>query len=145
MGAKFEGLPPTYIPMRNGIFYYFAASFAEEVRAVAVAGGHNRDDPGVFRDVSPAFFSTLQKGFWAGSKILQSRRTRILRPLERMTKAEVVKKAAEVGVPLHLTWSCHRDGPRHCWECEGCMGRVASFNEAGIADPLLLPSKRKIT
>lgn len=143
--GRFEGLPPTYIPMRNGIFYFFAASYAEEVGAEAVAGGHNRDDLKIFRDASQEFFSDLQEAYWSGSKILKAQRTRILRPLQKMTKAQVVGKAAELKVPLQLTWSCHRDGPVHCWECPGCLTRIASFRQAGIHDPLMLTSKRKIT
>ena len=143
--GRFEGLPPTYIPMRNGIFYFLAASYAEEVHAAVVAGGHNKDDRRVFRDVSPKFFSAIQKGFWSGSAILEAEGTRIVRPLERMTKAEVVRKAVEIGVPLHLTWSCHRDGPSHCWECQGCQGRIASFTEAGVPDPLMSAGRTKIT
>jgi len=143
--GRFEGMPPTYIPMRNGIFYFFAASYAEEVRAAVVAGGHNKDDSRLFRDVSPGFFSALQKAFWSGSKILEAEGTRILRPLEQMTKVRVVREAVEIGVPLHLTWSCHRDGLRHCWECPGCLSRIASFKKAGVLDPLESSMKRKIT
>jgi 7-cyano-7-deazaguanine synthase len=144
-GHAFGDLPPTYIPMRNGVFYFFAASYAEEVRAAVVAGGHNRDDTRIFRDVRPAFFSALQDAFWSGSKILKNQRTRIIRPLWRMTKFQVVRKASEIGVPLHLTWSCHRDGPRHCWECPGCLVRISSFKEAGVLDPLRPTLGRKIT
>jgi 7-cyano-7-deazaguanine synthase len=131
--------------MRNGIFYFFAASYAEEVRGSVVAGGHNKDDMRVFRDVRPAFFSALQDAFWSGSKILEDEGTRIVRPLERMTKVQVVKTAAEIGVPLQLTWSCHRDGLRHCGKCPGCLGRISSFKEAGVLDPLDLSSRTKIT
>jgi 7-cyano-7-deazaguanine synthase len=145
VGGGFAGLPRTYIPMRNGIFYFFAASYAEEVRAAAVAGGHNKDDLKVFTDVSQEFFSALQDAFWSGSKILKAERTRILRPLEKMNKAQVLEKATELKVPLQLTWSCHRDGLVHCWACPGCRARSASFMEAGIPDPLMSASDRKIT
>lgn len=134
--SKFPGLPPTYIPMRNAVFYSLAASYAEEVRADFIVGGHNRDDLTVFRDVSPAFFSSLQKAFWAGSKILSRRRTRILRPLSSRSKPEVIRLASSVGVPLALTWSCHRNGASHCWRCDGCNARTRSFERAGVPDPL---------
>jgi len=143
--GRYGGLPPTYIPMRNGIFYSFAASYAEELRAAVVAGGHNADDLKVFRDVSPEFFSALQEAFWAGSKILQAEGTLIVRPLEGMSKVQVIRKAARLGVPLQLTWSCHRDGASHCWECPGCRARIASFRGAGVPDPLMVKSRAKIT
>lgn len=135
-GSRFPGLPPTYIPMRNAVFYSLAASFAEELRADCIVGGHNRDDMRVFRDVSPGFFSSLEKAFWAGSKILDERRTRIIRPLGSKSKSDVIRLATSLGVPLELTWSCHRNGRSHCWRCEGCRGRVRSFERAGVLDPL---------
>ncbi|MDG6901205.1 MAG: 7-cyano-7-deazaguanine synthase [Nitrososphaerota archaeon] len=135
-GSRFPGLPPTYIPMRNAVFYSLAASYAEEVRADCIVGGHNRDDLKVFRDASPAFFSSLERAIWAGSRILGRKRTRILRPLRSKSKPQVIRLASSLGVPLELTWSCHRDGGRHCWRCDGCRARAVAFERAGVADPL---------
>lgn len=134
--ASFPGLPSTYIPLRNAVFYSLAASYAEEVRAGFIVGGHNSDDLKVFRDVSPNFFVDLQRAFRAGSKILNDGRVRILRPLASRSKPEVVLLASKIGVPLQLTWSCHRDGTRHCWHCQGCDARIRSFERAGVRDPL---------
>jgi 7-cyano-7-deazaguanine synthase len=135
-GRSFPELPPTYIPMRNSIFYSFAASYAEEVGASRIVGGHNSDDAKVFRDVRPRFFRAMQEAFRAGSELLAERETKVLRPLSRKTKSEVIRRARDLGVPLELTWSCHRDGPTHCWSCAGCRTRVASFRRAGVPDPL---------
>jgi 7-cyano-7-deazaguanine synthase len=135
-GAAFEGLPSTYIPMRNSIFYSFAASYAEEVGAVLLVGGHNRDDEEVFVDVRTVFFASLERALKAGSSILRRNRMRIGRPLKRMTKPEVVRLAGSIGVPLELTWSCHSDGREHCWKCDGCRSRRESFRRAGVTDPL---------
>lgn len=135
-GARFGRLPPTYIPLRNSVFYSFAASYAEEVRASAIVGGHNKDDANVFSDVSPEFFGSLEKAFRDGSQILRRARLRILRPLRQMTKPQVIRLAASKGVPLELTWSCHRDGERHCWRCAGCTSRSNAFERAGLKDPL---------
>ena len=129
--------PPSYIPQRNVIFYGIAASYAEEVLADNILGGHNRDDLSTFDDTRDDFFRDLQKAIWAGSKVLRDRRTTILRPLRAMTKPQVIRFAESLGVPLELTWSCHGDGASHCWNCEGCRARVKSFAKAGVADPLL--------
>jgi 7-cyano-7-deazaguanine synthase len=143
-GRRFAGYPRTYIPMRNSVFYSFAASYAEEVGASVIVGGHNRDDLEVFRDTSPEFFRELQKAFRAGSKVLEERKLRIERPLKKSTKAEVVRRADKVGVPFQLTWSCYREGRDHCWECDGCLARVRAFKDAGVRDPLM-SSLEKIT
>jgi 7-cyano-7-deazaguanine synthase len=143
-GSRFAGYPLTYIPTRTSIFYSFAASYAEEVGAGVIVGGHNRDDLEVFRDTSPEFFRELQKVFRLGSKVLAQRKLRIERPLKKRTKAEVVRLADKVGVPFVLTWSCHRGGRDHCWECDGCLARVRAFKDAGVRDPLM-PGLEKIT
>ena len=133
----FEGLPPTYIPVRNAIFYSLAGGYAEEVGAGTVVGGHNRDDLRVFKDASPRFFLALQRALREGSRVLEMNHLKISRPLKSMSKRRVIRLAATLGVPLELTWSCHRDGEEHCWSCPGCESRRASFLGAGIPDPLM--------
>jgi 7-cyano-7-deazaguanine synthase len=135
-GGMFEGLPPTYIPVRNSIFYSIAGSFAEEKRVSLIVGGHNRDDAKVFRDVKSDFFEAIERTLWSGSTILSQQKTRIRRPLKSKSKTQVVKLASSLRVPFELTWSCHRVGMRHCWECPGCLSRIQSFREAAINDPL---------
>jgi len=134
--TSFADLPPTYIPMRNGIFYSLAASYAEEVGADLIVGGHNKDDAKTFADATPAFFDGLERVFRTGSPILRKRRTRVLLPLSGKTKAQVVRLASSLEVPLGLTWSCHGEGGSHCWECDGCRARMAAFEKAGVVDPL---------
>jgi len=135
-GGRFGDLPPTYIPLRNAIFYSVAASYSEEKRVSLIVGGHNRDDAEVFRDVGGKFFESLERTLWLGSSILKRQKTMIRIPLSRKTKAQVVKLAASLKVPFELTWSCHRLGTEHCWECAGCLSRIESFKEAGVSDPL---------
>jgi 7-cyano-7-deazaguanine synthase len=144
-GFRAVGLPASYIPLRNSIFYSFAAAYAEETGASSIVGGHNRDDAEVFEDVSPEFFSALQEAFWAGSRLLRKRRITIVRPLRGKRKPEVIRLAASKGVPLELTWSCHRDGEEHCWKCDGCAARRRAFFKAGIEDPLAPVRPGKIT
>ncbi len=128
--------PPTYIPMRNAVFYSLAASYAEETEADVLVGGHNKDDARVFDDVSARFYNSLQGALRASSPLLRRRKISIARPLSRRSKPEVVRLAASLGVPLEMTWSCHRDVSEHCWDCEGCLSRKRVFERAGVADPL---------
>jgi len=134
-GLKLSGLPPTYIPQRNSIFYSLAASYAEEVGADFIIGGHNREDQLVFDDTKDQYFKSLQDAFWAASRVLRARGTTILRPLSSRTKVEVIRYASSLNVPLELTWSCHGEGTAPCWSCEGCQSRRRNFVLAGIEDP----------
>ena len=129
-------MPPTYIPMRNCVFYSLAASYAEEVGADLIVGGHNKDDVKTFADAAPAFFDALERAFRAGSPILRKRQTRVILPLSEKTKAQVIRLASSLEVPLELTWSCHERGGSHCWKCGGCRARMTAFERAGIVDPL---------
>ncbi len=139
--ATLAGMPSTYIPMRNGIFYSLAASYAEEVGGEIIVGGHNGDDAKTFADAAPAFFDELERAFRLGSSILKERRLRILLPLSGKAKSQVVKLASSLGVPLGLTWSCHREGESHCWGCDGCLSRIAAFEKAKVLDPLRAPAR----
>ena len=129
-------VPATYIPMKNAVYYSLAAAYAEEKGADCIIGGQNADDKRLFEDTSEEFFASLQKTFTASSPRLRQWGLKVLRPLKDKTKPEVVALAAGLGVPLELTWSCHRAGEEHCWKCEGCKGRLEAFHAAGVADPL---------
>jgi len=131
-----KAVPPTYIPMKNAVFYSLAAAFAEEKGSGLIMGGQNGDDRRLFEDTSEEFFAKLEGALRIGSPRLRKHGLRIVRPLKDKSKAEVVALAADLGVPFELTWSCHRDGARHCWECPGCEGRARAFREAGVEDPL---------
>lgn len=134
--ARLAGLPASYIPMKNAIYYSLAAGYAEETGASRIVGGHNRDDLAVFEDTSDEFFIRLQGALLAGSARLRENKLRLWRPLRTMPKFRVVALAHDLGVPLELTWSCHKDGAKHCWKCDGCTARTASFARAGVSDPL---------
>jgi 7-cyano-7-deazaguanine synthase len=52
-----------------------------------------------------------------------------------LTKADIVRRGAELGVPFELTWSCYEDGDVHCGKCGTCVERREAFERAGVADP----------
>ncbi|GMU21607.1 MAG: hypothetical protein AMXMBFR13_16990 [Phycisphaerae bacterium] len=63
-------------------------------------------------------------------------------PLIELTRPEVVKLGARLGVPWDKTWSCYRNTDTPCGRCRPCVTRAAGFLRAGIPDPLLLePAK----
>jgi 7-cyano-7-deazaguanine synthase len=54
-----------------------------------------------------------------------------------MTKADIVREAARLGLDAGLSWSCYDPaaGGMHCGLCDSCRLRARGFEEAGIADP----------
>jgi 7-cyano-7-deazaguanine synthase len=135
-GLSWMTVPATYIPMKNAIYYSLAAAYAEEKGSDLIIGGHNADDARVFEDTSEEFFADLRKTLYDASPRFRTNGLVILRPLSRLSKSEVVRLAAELGVPFRLTWSCNRAGEVHCWKCAGCAQRREAFDKAGINDPL---------
>ena len=64
-------------------------------------------------------------------------------PLLYMSKADIVRKGTELGVPYELTWSCYEGGEFACGTCDSCILRLNGFAEAGQKDLLkyiLIPS-----
>jgi 7-cyano-7-deazaguanine synthase len=60
---------------------------------------------------------------------------KIIAPFLHMTKTEVFKLGAAMGVPYDLTWSCLRAGRLHCGRCIACRARRRAFADAGLVDP----------
>jgi 7-cyano-7-deazaguanine synthase len=71
--------------------------------------------------------------------VTQKTRTIIHAPLIKMTKAEIVRKAVELGVDASLTHSCYDpdESGRPCGSCDACVLRRKGFEEAGVTDPVL--------
>ncbi|MCL6508427.1 MAG: 7-cyano-7-deazaguanine synthase, partial [Bryobacteraceae bacterium] len=65
-------------------------------------------------------------------------RIRVHTPLIRLTKAEIIKLGAKLGVDFRLTHSCYDpdEAGRPCGACDSCLLRLKGFREAGLADPL---------
>ncbi len=60
---------------------------------------------------------------------------KIIAPFLAMTKTEVFKLGATLGVPYDLTWSCLRACALHCGQCSTCRARRRAFAEAALTDP----------
>ncbi len=62
---------------------------------------------------------------------------RINTPLQFMTKADIAREAARLGLDAGLSWSCYDPTPdgKHCGRCDACRLRAKGFAEAGLPDP----------
>ncbi|MGQ9634931.1 MAG: 7-cyano-7-deazaguanine synthase QueC [Bryobacteraceae bacterium] len=137
MGA---GIPPTYVPARNTVFLAVALAWAEILGAADIFLGVNAIDYSGYPDCRPEFIEAFERAANLGTKLGVEGRARfqIHAPLIRMSKAEIVKLAIELGVDLKLTHSCYDPGEdgRPCGACDSCLLRRKGFSEAGLADPL---------
>ncbi|MCD8366003.1 MAG: 7-cyano-7-deazaguanine synthase QueC [Clostridiales bacterium] len=133
---KTEGSPvSTYVPFRNGLFLSCAASIAlSKGCSVIYYGAHSDDAAGnAYPDCSDAFHQAMGQAIYIGS----GKQLTVEAPFVTWTKADVVKKGLEIGVPYELTWSCYEGGEKPCGKCGTCIDRAQAFALNGVADPAL--------
>lgn len=131
-----EGSPvSTYVPFRNGLFLSSAASIALSKGCdLILYGAHSDDAAGnAYPDCSAAFNEAMNQAVYEGS----GKKLRIEAPFVGLTKADVVKKGLELGVPYKYTWSCYEGGERPCGVCGTCIDRAKAFERNGVRDPAL--------
>ncbi|MDW8041321.1 MAG: 7-cyano-7-deazaguanine synthase [Nitrososphaerota archaeon] len=126
------GVPITFIPLRNLIFYSIGFYYAYVHRLDRVVIGHVAEDPSLFPDVSPLNLKALNE---VVRRMVPWRSMSVVAPLLGMSKEEVVRTAIDLKVPLELTWSCWLEDERHCGDCPGCRKRREVFTKLGLSDP----------
>jgi len=132
-----EGRPPgyhtpdedVYLPGRNVVLLgkagvYCAAAGID--RLVLGTLGHNP-----FPDATPDFRGAMARALSLGL----AHPLQIEAPYAAISKADVIRRGAALGVPFELTLSCMNPQPLHCGECSKCRERHDAFVEAQIADP----------
>lgn len=133
------GIPITYVPARNTVLLAVALAWAETLGAEDIFIGVNAIDYSGYPDCRPEYIRAFESMANLATKagVEGSSRFRIHTPLIDMTKAEIVRQAASLGVDFRLTWSCYDPQPdgRPCGRCDSCVLRRRGFEEAGIADP----------
>src|SRR5262245_21877793 len=150
-----EGRPPSYhtpdedvyLPGRNVILFGKAGVFCAAARVDRLVIGTLEHNP--FPDATPEFRDAMQRALSLGL----AHDLRIDAPFAGMSKADVIRRGAALGVPFDLTLSCMNPrgqwpvisgqaghGPLatghyvHCGTCSKCRERHDAFVDAGIAD-----------
>jgi 7-cyano-7-deazaguanine synthase len=134
-----HGIPVTYVPARNTIFLAYALAWSEVISAADIFLGVNAIDYSGYPDCRPEFIEAFETLSNLGTKAgVEGKRFQIHTPLIKFSKAEIIRKAIELGVDLSLTHSCYDPTPEGlaCGECDSCLFRLKGFGEAGIKDPV---------
>ncbi|MGZ5020722.1 MAG: 7-cyano-7-deazaguanine synthase QueC [Chthoniobacterales bacterium] len=139
-----SGIPVTYVPARNTILLSYALAFAETIGATDIFIGANAIDYSGYPDCRPEFLHAFEQLASVATKAgVEGAKFKIHAPLLRLTKAEIVRKGAELGVDFSLTHSCYdpaADGAA-CGKCDACLLRLKGFREAGMTDPIRYAQK----
>jgi 7-cyano-7-deazaguanine synthase len=134
------GIPVTYVPARNTIFLSHALAWAEILESSDIFIGANSLDYSGYPDCRPEYIEAFERMANLATKagVEGTTRLRIHVPLITMTKAQIIRRGADLGVDFGLTWSCYEpqaDG-RACGLCDSCLLRRKGFREAGLPDPV---------
>lgn len=116
-----------FLPGRNLLLLAKPALWCHQGGIGQLALGPLKSNP--FPDSTPAFYEAYQA---VVNQALEGQ-IRILRPLENLSKAEVMRMGRDL--PLEWTFSCLQpvDG-LHCGRCNKCAERRRAFRASGLED-----------
>ena len=133
------GIPVTYVPARNTIFLSYALALAEVVSARDVYIGVNAVDYSGYPDCRPEYIAAFERVANLGTRggVDGTNPISIQAPLMQMTKGEIIRTGASLGVDYAETTSCYDPAPdgRACGRCDACQLRRKGFADAGVPDP----------
>ena len=130
-------IPVTYVPARNLIFLSLTLGLAEARRSQDIFIGVNALDYSGYPDCRPEFISGFQHlarlATRDGDKGVDFA---IHAPLQHMTKADIARECARLGLDPAWSWSCYDPTPEGlaCGLCDSCRLRLKGFAEAGVID-----------
>lgn len=135
-----DGIPVTYVPARNTIFLSLALGWAEVLGAWDLFIGVNAVDYSGYPDCRPEYIEAFQRLCQLATRAgVEGGSFRVHAPLIAMSKADIIKAGARLGVDYALTVSCYAadEAGRACGKCDSCRLRAQGFADAGVPDPTL--------
>lgn len=132
-----EDIPVTYVPARNLVFLALTTAFAESAGARDIFIGVNALDYSGYPDCRPEFIASFAETARLGTKAgVEGAPFTIHAPLQHMTKADIAREAARLGIDPGWSWSCYDPTPEGlaCGECDSCRLRRKGFADAGLTD-----------
>ena len=134
-GTPVQGVIPTsYVPFRNAHLLSAAASWGEVLGARAIFVGAVWEDSSGYPDCRPEFYRAFEEAIRLGTR--PETDLKIVAPVIRLSKAEIVKEGLRLAVPFEMTWSCYQAEESACGACESCVLRLGGFAAAQAADPI---------
>ena len=139
-----EGIPVTYVPARNTVFLSLALAWAEATGSPAIVIGVNALDYSGYPDCRPEYIEAFERLAALATKAgVGGERFRVLAPLLRLTKGEIIREGLRLGLDYGQTHSCYapRQSGAACGACDSCRLRAKGFADAGVPDPAIAPSR----
>jgi len=127
-------IPVTYVPFRNAVLLSMAVGWAEVLGAKRVYYGAVCADSSGYPDCRPSFIEAFNRLVAEGTK--PGSGIAVHAPLVDLSKADIVRLAMDLSLPLDLTWSCYSRNDLACGACDSCALRLRGFEQAGVKDPI---------
>uniref|UniRef100_A0A6M3IUN7 7-cyano-7-deazaguanine synthase n=1 Tax=viral metagenome TaxID=1070528 RepID=A0A6M3IUN7_9ZZZZ len=134
-------LPASFVPGRNGIFFFLAAAFAYKKGVSNIISGVCQTDFSGYPDCR----NNSVKATELAISLCMEKDFTIYTPLMFLTKAESLHLVKSFDLPftnscwkaLSFSTTCYKGRVPPCGICPSCLLREKGFREAGITDPLL--------
>ena len=128
-----SNMKSTVVPFRNGIMLAVACGLAESRGLKHVMMTNHGGDHAIYPDCRPGFVramgAAMREGTYEGVTLDAD--------FTDITKADIARLGARLGVDYSKTYSCYKGGEKHCGKCGTCVERREAFSEAGIDDPTI--------
>ena len=125
-----------YVPCRNLVFISYALALAEliflrdKIKSDIFLGFKNEGNE-YYPDTTADFLNSLNKV----SNISTAGKYKILAPLIKKDKEEIILLGVKLGIDFKKTFSCYTNEKVHCGTCLACKLRQEGFYWANVADP----------
>ncbi len=137
-------IPITYVPFRNGIFLSIAGALAEKNNISNIIGGWNMLDYSGYPDCRDDFLNSFEETLNYGTKKgTTGEKFKILSPLLKMRKSEIILFGKEHKADYSFSYSCYMGNAIPCLECDSCILRANGFKEAKLEDDFLVRLKKE--
>jgi 7-cyano-7-deazaguanine synthase len=139
-GVDDAAIPVTYVPARNTIFLSLCLGLAEARGGRDLFIGVNALDYSGYPDCRPDFIQAFEAMANLATKAgVEGDGFTVHTPLLHMTKADIAREAARLGLDTGMSWSCYDPTPDNmaCGECDSCRLRIKGFAEAGLQDSIV--------
>ena len=117
-----------WVPNRNGVFVAVGAAYAETLGASLLITGFNAEEAVSFPDNSREYIDAANLALSYSTKGA----VELFSFTAEMTKADIVRRAVELTVPLELAYSCYEGRERMCGLCPSCRRTAGAMADAGV-------------
>lgn len=125
-----ENMKSTVVPFRNGIMLSVAIGIAESNGLKKVLIANHGGDHAIYPDCRPDFISAINKAAMSGTYL----NVEVDAPYTNISKTDIARRGAALGIDYSETWSCYKGGTVHCGTCGTCVERKEALHDAGIDD-----------